>query len=288
MSVVKRKNSITGQNTARFIINIIFVFLAFTMLVPFLWMVSTSFKPDTEVMTYPPEWFPRSITLNSYKMVWKVVPFGRFFFNSMFVASVVTISHLFFDSLAAYSFARRKFPGKGMLFIIVLSTMMVPKQVTMIPLFTMLKAMPGGVNGWIDTYKGLIVPGLTGAYGVFLMRQFIKTIPLELEEAAKIDGYSSIRIFLKIIIPLSKTALISLGIFVFLWSWNDFVWPLIIVSKVPMRTLPLGIALFQGQYMIRWNWIMAASAIATVPVALAYFIFQREFVNGIAMTGIKD
>ena len=281
------RQSVTSK-IIRIILYIILILLAFTMLVPFLWMISTSLKPDTEVMRYPPRWFPQTPTLDAYKTVWQVVPFGRFFFNSIFVAVVVTVSHLLFDSMAAYGFARRKFPGRELVFTIVLSTMMVPKQVTMIPLFTMMKAMPGGPNGWIDTYAGLIVPGLTGAYGVFLMRQFIKTIPYELEEAAKIDGYSSLRIFFNIIMPLCKTALVSLGIFVFLWSWNDFIWPLIITNKVSMRTLPVGIAFFQGQYIIRWNLIMAASAIATVPIALAYFIFQREFVNGIAMTGIKE
>jgi multiple sugar transport system permease protein len=288
MGIIVRKKIITGPNMIRLVIVVVFSLLAFTMLAPFLWMVSTSIKPDTEVMSYPPKWFPQSPSFGSYIKVWQVIPFGRFFFNSVFVACIITGSHLLFDSLAAYGFARRKFPGREMFFVIVLSTMMVPKQVTMIPLFSMMKAMPGGPNGWIDTYKGLIIPGLTGAYGVFLMRQFIKTIPLELEEAAKIDGYSSINIFFTIILPLSKTALISLGIFVFLASWNDFVWPLIITSRVVLRTLPLGIAFFQGQYLIRWNWLMAASAIATVPVALVYFVFQREFVNGIAMTGIKD
>jgi ABC-type glycerol-3-phosphate transport system permease component len=259
------------------------------MLVPFLWMVSTSLKPDTEVMKYPPQWLPRYPTFQSYLTVWNVVPFGRFFFNSTFIAFVTVGCHLVFDSLAAYGFARRKFPGREIIFLIVIATMMVPKQVTMIPLFTMIRNMPGGGgNGWIDTYKGLIIPGLTGAYGVFLMRQFIRTIPIELEEAAKIDGYPSLNIFFTIIMPLSKTALISLGIFVFLGSWNDFIWPLIITSRVAIRTLPLGIALFQGQYLIRWNWLMAASALATIPVAVVYFLFQREFVNGIAMTGIKD
>jgi multiple sugar transport system permease protein len=283
-----KKKKATLHCLFHFILVIIFSFMAFTMLIPFLWMISTSFKPDNEVMRFPPKWFPKSPTLKSYQMVWQLVPFGRFFFNSVLIAVVVTASNLLFDSLAAYGFAKRKFPGMEILFVIILSTMMVPKQVTMVPLFTIMRSMPGGRNGWIDTYKGLIVPGLTGAYGVFLMRQFIKTIPKELEEAAKIDGYSSLNIFFTIIIPLSKTALLSLGVFTFLWGWNDFIWPLIITNKLVLRTLPLGIAYFQGQYLIRWNLIMAASTIATLPIALIYFIFQREFVNGIAMTGIKD
>lgn len=282
------KKTSTLQYLFRLILVIIFAFLSLTMLVPFLWMVSTSFKPANEVMKFPPRWFPKSPTLSAYQMVWQLVPFGRFFLNSVFIALTVTFFNLLFDSLAAYGFARRKFPGMEIFFVIILSTMMVPKQVTMVPLFIMMRSMPGGRNGWIDTYKGLIVPGLTGAYGVFLMRQFIKTIPKELEEAAKIDGYPSLNIFFTIIMPLSKTALLSLGIFTFLWSWNDFIWPLIITNKLVLRTLPLGIAYFQGQYLVRWNLIMAASTIATLPVALIYFIFQREFVNGIAMTGIKD
>lgn len=263
--------------------------LAFTMLVPFLWMVCTSIKPDSEVLSLPPRWFPKNPTFQAYKTVWQVVPFGRFFFNSMFVAIVITAFQLLLDAMAAYGFVRKKFPCKELIFIIILSTMMVPKQVTMIPLFIMMKGMPSSsLNGWLDTYKGLIVPGLTGAYGVFMLRQFMKSIPIELEEAAQIDGYPTMSIFFTIVLPLCKTALISLGIFVFLWSWNDFIWPLIVTSNVRMRTLPVGIAFFQGQYIIKWNLIMAASAIATLPIAIVYFLFQREFVNGIALSGIKE
>lgn len=262
--------------------------LAFSMLVPFLWMLSTSFKPDSEVMDYPPSWIPDDFTAAAYKTVWNVVPFGRFFLNSVFIATIVTAAQLLFDSLAAYGFLRKKFPGRDVIFIILLSTMMIPRQVTMIPLFIMMKAMPGGVNGWIDTYKGIIVPGLTGAYGIFLMRQYMKSLPVELEEAAMIDGYSTWRIFFHIVMPLCRTALVSLGIFTFLGSWNDFMWPLIVTTDVNLRTLPLGIAFFQGQYIIKWNLIMAASAIATLPIAVVYFIFQREFVSGIALSGIKE
>ncbi len=267
---------------------IILFALAFTMLLPFLWMLSTSFKLDSEVMKYPPVWFPEHFTFDSYATVWSVVPFGRFFINSVFIACVVTFSQLLFDSLAAYGFVRKRFPGREVIFMILLSTMMIPRQVTMIPLFIMMKGMPGGTNGWIDTYKGIIVPGLTGAYGVFLMRQYMKSLPVELEEAAMIDGYSTWRIFFSIVMPLCRTALVSLGIFTFLGSWNDFMWPLIVTTDVDLRTLPLGIAFFQGQYIIRWNLIMAASAIATLPIALVYFFFQREFVSGIALSGIKE
>ncbi len=272
------------------ILYLILVLFAVTTLVPFLWMVFTSIKPDSEVLSLPPYWFPKRPTFNAYKVVWQVVPFGRFFVNSLFVACVITAAQLLFDALAAYGFSRKRFQflGREIVFILVLGTMMIPKQVTMIPLFIMMKEMPSlNAKGWLDTYKGLIVPGLTGAYGVFLLRQYMKSIPIELEEAAQIDGYSTLSIFFKIIMPLSKTALISLGTFVFLWSWNDFMWPLIVTTKITMRTLPVGIAFFQGQYIIKWNLIMAASTIATLPIAIVYFLFQKEFINGIALSGLK-
>ena len=261
---------------------------AVLMIVPFLWMVSTAFKTEPEVLQYPPVWLPRHLTFDSFIKVWQVIPLGRFFFNSIFVGVVITASQVLLDSLAAYGFARRRFPGRDLIFMIFLTTMMVPRQVTMIPLFMMMRSIPfTGGNGWIDSYWGLIVPGLSGAFGVFLLRQFFITIPVELEEAARIDGCSSINIFFRIMTPLAKPALLSVGIFVFLWSWNDFIWPLIITNQVAMRTLPVGLSNLQGQYKISWSLLMAASVLATLPVVIAYLFFQREFVQGITLTGLK-
>lgn len=252
------------------------------MIIPFIWMLSTSLKESSAVFSYPPEWIPNPIVWENYIKAWQAAPFGRYFFNSIFVAVCITMGQVFTSSLAAYAFARVEFPGRDKIFLAYLATMMIPGQVTMIPVFILLKYI-----GWIDTYKALIIPGIFTAYGTFMLRQFFLTIPKELEEAAVMDGFSRWQIYSKIIMPLSKPALATLSTFVFLNNWNEFLWPLIVTSSAEMRTLPLGLVTFQGQYTTDWNLLMAASTTVLLPVLFIYIFNQKFMTKGIVMTGLK-
>lgn len=253
-----------------------------TMIIPFLWMLSTSLKDDQQAYVFPPVWIPDPIVWSNYETVWTALPFARFFINSTFIAVLVTIGQLLTCSMGAFAFARLNFPGRDRLFILYLATMMVPFHVTLIPIFILIRSLK-----WLDTYQGLTVPLIFSAYGTFLLRQFFKTIPHELEDAAKIDGCGYFRIYWSIMLPLSKPALATLGIFVFMWSWNDFLWPLVITNSLEMKTLPLGLAYFLGQYTVYWNLLMAGTTIVLVPVLLVFFFAQRYFIEGITLTGLK-
>jgi len=246
--------------------------------------VSPQISPDEIVV-------PNKI-LKSYKKIfirwknyieaWKAVPFGRFFLNSIIVTFTVTAGQVLTSSLAAFAFARLEFPGRDKIFLGYLGTMMIPGQVTMIPVFILLKKL-----GWIDTYQALILPGMFTAYGTFLLRQFFLTIPKDLEDAATIDGCSKLRIWATIIIPLSKAALATLTTFTFMFVWNDFMWPLIVTKSMKMKTLPVGLASFQGLYTTNWTLLMAASVIVLVPVLILYIFNQRYFTEGIVLSGLK-
>ena len=255
---------------------------ALAMIVPFIWMLSTSLKEPSQVFSYPPKWIPQALAFKNYLKTWTLVPFGRFFINSLLVAVWVTFGQLLTSSLAAYSFARLRFPGRDTLFIIFLGTMMVPFQVTMIPVYILMREL-----GWVDTYYALIIPNLFSAYGCFLLRQFFLTIPTELEDAAKIDGGSYLTIYSKIILPLAKPALATLGVFTFMASWNSFIWPLIVVNSIEMQTLPLGLASFQGLYTTDWTLLMAGTVIALIPVLIIFIFAQRFFIEGITLSGVK-
>jgi multiple sugar transport system permease protein len=253
-----------------------------TMVIPFLWMLSTSLKNDQQAYIFPPIWIPHPVVWGNYLSVWQALPFDRFLINSTIVSVLLTFGQIATCSLGAFAFARLRFPGREKLFVLYLGTMMIPFQVTMIPVFILVKYLH-----WLDTYQGLVIPGLFSAYGTFLLRQFFMGIPDELEDAAKIDGCSYWRIYWNIIIPLSKPALATLGIFVFMWSWNNFLWPLLIINTLEMNTLPLGLSYFLGQYTIYWNLLMAGTTIALVPVLIVFFFAQRYFVEGITLTGLK-
>jgi multiple sugar transport system permease protein len=252
------------------------------MIIPFLWMLSTSLKSDQQAYIFPPIWIPSPLVWANYRTVWEALPFGRFMLNSAIVSIAVTLGQLLTCSMGAFAFARLRFPYREQLFVVYLATMMIPFQVTMIPVFILVKYMH-----WLDTYQGLIIPMIFSAYGTFLLRQFFMTIPDELEDAAKIDGCSYFRIYWEIMLPLCKPALATLGIFVFMWSWNNFLWPLMIVNSLEMDTLPIGLSYFLGQYTIYWNLLMAGTTIALVPVLIAFFAAQRYFVEGITLTGLK-
>lgn len=288
-SLVSSQNALPVQIRPRWkfpwgaiIAHIILFIGGLTMIIPFLWMLSTSLKNDQQAYIFPPIWIPDPVVFGNYKTVWEALPFDRFLINSLIVSVLVTLGQLATCSLGAFAFARMRFPGRDKLFVLYLGTMMIPFQVTMIPVFILVKYLK-----WLDTYQGLIIPSLFSAYGTFLLRQFFMSIPSELEDAAKIDGCSYLRIFWNVIMPLSKPALATLGIFVFMWSWNNFLWPLLITNTLEMKTLPLGLSYFLGQYTIYWNLLMAGTTIALVPVLIVFFFAQRYFVEGITLTGLK-
>ncbi len=249
---------------------------------PFLWMLGTSFKPESDVFGYPLRLQPSHPTLDNYASIWQQLPFLRLVINSVIFAGGVTIVSVFFDSLAAFALARLRFPGRTVAFYLVLATLMVPFQVTLIPLFQLVFQI-----GWLNTYQGLIVPRATSAFGIFLLRQFFVTIPVELDEAAKVDGASTWYVYARIILPLARPALASLGVFYFMNNWNDFLWPLVMTSDNDMRNLPAGLTLFAGQYVVEHGVLMAGAVISLLPLAVAFALAQRYFVSGIATTGIK-
>jgi len=269
---------------------------AITMILPFLWMVSTSLKPEPEIFRFPPAWLPRRWQWENYRAAMEAAPFGRYFVNTVIYAVAITGSNLLLCSMAAYAFARLRFRGRNVLFILTLGTMMVPGQVTMVPVFILLKRWPlVGGNDWLgigghgllNSYIGLVLPGAVGAFGIFLLRQFFMTLPRELEDAARIDGCSEAGIYWRIILPLSKPALATLGIFTFTAAWNEFLWPLLIMSKDSMKTLQVGLQVFQTQYTTRWDLLMAGTVVVTIPVLVIFLAGQRYFTRGIALSGIK-
>jgi len=259
---------------------------AVSMAAPFLWMVSTSLADAGQVFagdrSWWQEWLPTSFVWQNYVKVWDVVPFAQFYLNSIFVSLCITFGQVTTSAMAAYAFARLNFPGRDRIFFGYLATMMIPGAVTMIPVFILLRHL-----GWIDTYKALILPGIFTAYGTFMLRQFFLTLPKDLEDAAKIDGCSYIRIFWHIILPLSKPALATLTTFTFMGSWMNLMWPLIVVNTHTKYTLPVGLAYFQGVHGTDWTLLMAASMMMILPILIVFLFNQRFFVEGIKLTGIK-
>ena len=256
-----------------------------SMLMPFLWMLSTSLKEPQAIYTFPPEWIPDPAILTNYLKVWKVVPFARFYLNSIFVALCVTMGQVMTSAFAAYAFARLKFPGRDKLFFGYLATMMIPFSVTMVPVYILMVHLR-----WIDTYKALILPAVFSAYGTFLLRQFFMTIPRDLEDAARIDGCSLFAVFWKIILPLSKPVLATLTTFTFMGSWNNFMWPLLVTNSIEKKTLPIGLAYFQEVYQYTqpdWGLLMSGSLLVMLPIIIVFVVNQRFFVEGIKLSGIK-
>ena len=254
------------------------------MLVPFLWMVLMSVKSLDEVYTYPPTIFPREWLFSNYLDVWNQVPVTRFFANSTMVSLLATLGVLFTSSLGGYSFARIDYPGRNTIFLMYLSTMMIPFAVIMIPLFVQMRLF-----GWVNSLAALIVPGLFSAWGTFLMRQFMMAIPKELEEAAEIDGCNHLRIYAQIILPLCKPVVATLAIFSFMNYWNDFLWPLIMISSRDKKTLPLGLAGFQQRVSLNtpWHLVMALAVVSVLPILIIFIVGQKYYVRGIVTSGLK-
>lgn len=263
--------------------HIVIYALAFVTLVPFIWMILTSLKDMSEIFVYPPQFFPSEFKFENYKLAFEAAPFGRYYFNSLFVAFTVTLGQLITCSMAAFAFARMQFLGRNILFYLFLGTMMIPYNVTMIPSFLVLYWL-----GWIDTYYALIVPGLASAFGTFLLRQFFITIPKELEEAAFIDGATKLQVLWKIIVPLAKPALATLAIFTFMGVFNDFIWALIVLNSEDMQTVQLGLAIFRDRYLTQWDLLMAGSVTAVLPILIVFFFAQKYFIQGITLSGLKE
>jgi multiple sugar transport system permease protein len=272
-----------GFRLGRIPVHILLIIFATLMFIPFLWMVFSAFKPLDEIFMRPPKILPNAWTVDGFRTAWEGAPFATAYFNSFLVASLVTIITLLTCAMAAYAFARIRFPGNNVLFGIFLATMMVPFQLTIIPLYIIL-----GQLQWIDTLLALIVPaGLFNAFGVFLMRQYVRGIPVELEEAAAIDGAGRVRTFTTIILPLLKTPMTALGIFVFLGQWNDFFRPLIFLNSEEKFTIPLVVNYFKGAYSSDWTSLMAATTMAALPMLIIFIIAQKQIVEGIALSGSK-
>lgn len=255
---------------------------AATMVIPFLWMVSTSLKPPGSVLTVPPEIIPATPTLESYRRVAETIPIARMVANSLIVTVATVALQVTTCALSAYAFSRMRWKGRDVLFIVYLATLMVPGQVTLVPLFILIKEL-----GWNNSYQALILPAATSAFGTFLLRQGMISIPREYEEAAFLDGASHWTVFRTIIVPMSRASLATLGVFAAMGAWNDFLWPLIVLKDPEKMTLPVGLALLQGRYTNDWNMIMAGAVISVVPIVLAFFVAQRTFVNGMVSSGLK-
>lgn len=262
---------------------VIAAFWAIVSLFPLYWMVTTAFKPPTAVMSLPPDWIPRSLSLNNFREAFANSPVMRWTLNSLIMSLSVTAFQLIFATMAGYGFAKKSFPGKEILFWIYISSMMIPGFALLIPLFTLMARLE-----LVDTYIGLIAPGLSAPFGVFLMRQFIQTLPSELIDAAKIDGCSELRVFWDIILPLAKPGMAVLGIFVFMAQWSAFLWPLIITNSSEMRTLMVGFALLANREMrVNYGALMAAATYMALPMLVVFFAFQRYFLKGITIGGVK-
>ncbi len=250
------------------------------MVFPFVWMLLTSLKPFFEIFRLTV--LPSEPTLANYQQVLTQTNFLRWFANSLLVATATTLSVLFFGSLVGYTLAKLRFPGRNLIFIAILSTLMIPTEMLIIPWY-----VTSSQFGWIDSYWGIAFPGIITAFGVFLMRQFFQTLPDDLFDAARIDGVSEFGLFWRIALPLVKPALSALGIFAFLGNWNAYLWPLIVIQSSSMRTIPVGISLFSGEAGTQWNLIMAASSLAIIPVLVVFVIFQKQIIEGVVLTGVK-
>ncbi|MEW6045965.1 MAG: carbohydrate ABC transporter permease [Bacillota bacterium] len=253
-----------------------------TMLVPFAWLILSSIKPLPEVMRYPPTFIPEQPTLDNFRQVFKTVPFGRYYLNSVIVSVPTTLVTVLTCTMAGFGFAKYRFAGRSVLFWVILSTMMIPYPATIVPLYVMAHRA-----GLVDSYAGLIVVHLSSAFGIFMMRQFLSTLPDEMMDAARIDGASEARILVQIVLPHAKPAMAALSLFTFTGYWNAYIWPLIVVNSERLKTLPIAIPEFSGQYFSFQNLINAASLMAIAPVLLIFLLAQRYMVEGIAFTGSK-
>jgi len=257
--------------------------VAALMILPFYWMIITAFMPAPDILAFPPQWIPTRLTLEHFVAAFAKAPWLTYYWNSLVVAVGSVSCSLLFGLFAGYAFAVYRFPLQNFFFLLILATLMVPVQVTSVALYIQLSKV-----GWVDTFLGILAPNFASAFGVFMLRQGIKQIPIDVIEAARIDGAGEARIVLTIITPLIKTTVATVAMILFLGSWNDFLWPVIVINSADLRTLPVGIALFKDPYgNINYGPLMAATLISTAPMLLAYVVSQKYMIRGIAMTGLK-
>ncbi|MBE9069213.1 carbohydrate ABC transporter permease [Leptolyngbya cf. ectocarpi LEGE 11479] len=257
--------------------------IAIAMLLPLLWLVSTAFKSGAEnIFEFPPRFFPQQPTFSNFVKVWQTNPFGRYFFNSTLIAVITVGLNLLFCSLAAYPLARLTFRGRELIFSLIVATILIPFQIVMIPLYILTVRL-----GLTNSYLGVIFPSIASAFGIFLMRQAFQNVPKELEEASRIDGCSELGIWWHIMIPSVRPALVTLAIFVFIGSWSDFLWPLLVLNRPEYYTLPLGVARLAGSFSLDWRLIAAGSVIATAPILLFFIVMQRYIVPDEVSSGVK-
>ncbi len=258
------------------------LFTVLLTLAPFGWMLSTSLKTSQSIFAMPPKWIPDQVTFEHYKYLFENIKFFNYFKNSIFVAVSIMALSMFFNSLAGFAFAKYKFPGREKIFTLLLATMMVPGQVSMMPVFLILKKL-----GLLNTFTGLILPAASGVFGIFLMRQFMLSIPSDLIDSARIDGCSEFRMFWNIMLPLCRPVLATLAIFTFMGVWNELLWPLIIMTDDKKYTLTVALANLNGQHNTEWGLLMAGSVVVVVPILLVFILLQKQFIKGISLTGVK-
>jgi len=257
---------------------------AVLLVFPFVWMIDASLMTSGEIQSRPPVWLPKSPQFSNYPELLDNLPLGRFYLNSLIVTGATVIGVLFTSSLAGYAFAKYQFPGRTILFYMILATLMIPTFVTLIPVFYIVRQL-----GWIDSYAGLILPGISSAYGIFFMRQFIYSIPDELIDAARIDGAAELRIYWRIVLPLTKPALATLGTFVFIGSWNSFLWPLLVVNSRDLYTVPLGLNSLRtfAAEARSLHLLVSGTVLSVIPTLILFVFLQRYFIQGIALSGLK-
>ncbi|MDD4574068.1 MAG: carbohydrate ABC transporter permease [Sphaerochaeta sp.] len=275
-SILRKKNSL----------GIMFIYLSLLVLVviinyPFFWMLSTSLKARSEVFRIPPTLIPRNWVWSNYSEAWALADWSTYFVNTAIVAVIPTVGQMFFGALAAYAFTR-PFKGSKVLFLMFLGTMMIPSQATLVPNYVILKNLK-----WINTYAGLTVPFVSSAFAVFMLRQFFLSVPRDYEDAATIDGCGPFHFLFRILLPLSRSALVTVGLFAFMDRWNDFIWALIMTTKDSMRTVQVGMAVFQSESGTEWTYMMAAATFVSLPVIILFLFVQRQFIEGVMMSGVK-
>lgn len=272
------------ERTRALVLHVILIFISIIYVIPFFWMISTSLKQSGREITIPPQWIPNPVAWENYVRVFIVVPFAQFAVNSVFITVTATGFGVLAASLAGFAFARLRFPGRDRLFSLCVASLMLPSIVTLIPEFLIFKNL-----GLIDTYAPLIVPWSLGgsAFAVFLFRQFARSIPLDLDEAARVDGAGNFQIWWMIILPLSRPVLATMAILSVIYHWNEFLRPLVYLHSPAKRTLAIGLAMFKSEYLVQWNLVMTASTLMLLPIVILFFFAQRHFVRGIVMSGLK-
>jgi len=264
-------------------IHVLLILGSVFMVVPFFWMFITSIKPAAEILSWPPSFIPKSPTLDNYRNVFHGAPFFRYFLNSFIVSTISTLSVLFTSSLAGFSFAKYRFRGRNILFLMFLATAMIPIQCYMISLYILINKL-----GWVNTYQGVVAPILISGFGIFFMRQNIMIgIPNEIIDAAYIDGCSDWRIYISIVLPLSRSALGALGIFSYINAWKFFIWPLIIINDRSLYTMELGLTMFQKRFTVDYGLISAGSIISILPILIIFFFLSKNIIEGVSLTGLK-